>query len=175
MRILVDSNVLCRLARRDDPQHEEARQAVRIAIEQGTELFVCPQVEREFWAVATRLRAENGLGMTPQEAAASLRDWRESVFQFSPDSPAVHATWEKLVAEHDVCGKQVHDAAIVAAAKAAGMDQVLTFNREHFQRFEREIAITTPREIIQEHQRTQEREQAPTQQQSREHDHGIER
>ena len=97
MRILVDSNILCRLGSRDDPQHEEARQALRIALQRGDELFICPQVEREFWAVATRPRANNGLGMTPEETAASLREWRESFFQFAPDSPAVHATWQDLV------------------------------------------------------------------------------
>jgi hypothetical protein len=80
MRILIDSNILCRLARRDDPQHEEARQALRIAIQRGTVLIICPQVEREFWAVATRPRAENGLGMTPDETVASLREWRGSFF-----------------------------------------------------------------------------------------------
>jgi len=156
MRILVDSNILCRLARRDDAQHEEARQALRIALRSGADLLLCPQVEREFWAVATRPRAENGLGMTPEETAASLREWREGFLQLAPDSPAVYATGQKLVAEHGVCGKQVHDAAIVAAAKAASADQVLTFNREHFQRFESEIAIRTPQEIIQEQQRQQE-------------------
>ena len=171
MRILVDSNILCRLARRDDPQHEDARQALRIAMQKGADLLVCPQVEREFWAVATRPRAENGLGMTPDETAASLREWRESFFQFAPDSPAIHATWQKLVADYSVCGKQVHDTAIVAAAKAAGADQVLTFNREHFQRFENEIAIRTPQEIIQEQQRQAEK-QAP--QREKEIDHEIE-
>src|SRR6266699_3037540 len=113
--------------------------------------------------------------MTPEETAASLRDWRESFFQFAPDSPAVHATWQRLVTEFAVCGKQVHDAAIVAAAKAAGAAQVLTFNREHFQRFEREIAISIPQEIIRERQRQQELEQASIQQQSHDHGQDIER
>ena len=150
MRILLDSNLLCRLARRDDPQHEEARQAVRGALESGAELFFCPQVEREFWAVATRPRVENGLGMTPPEAAAALRDWREAFLQFVPDSPAGHATWLRLAAEYEVCGKQVHDAAIVSAAKAAGLDQILTFNGEHFRRYQREISIRTPGELLRE-------------------------
>lgn len=155
MRILVDSNILCRLARRDDPQHDEARRALRIALQNGAELFICPQVEREFWAVATRLRAENGLGMTLDETAQSLREWRTSFFQFAPDSPAVHAAWQNLVETHSVSGKQVHDAAIVAAAKAISADHVLTFNRAHFQRFERVVAIQTPQEFLQEQQRFQ--------------------
>ncbi len=162
MRILVDSNILCRLARRDDPQHEEARQALRIAIQKGTVLIICPQVEREFWAVATRPRAENGLGMTPDETVASLREWRESFFLFAPDVPDVHALWQNLATKYGVCGKQVHDTSIVAAAKTASADQVLTFNKEHFQRFWNEIAIRTPQEIIQEQQhRRQAEEQAP--------------
>jgi hypothetical protein len=95
----------------------------------GDEVYLTPQNFIEFWAVATRPRAENGLGMKPEETTVSLRNWYESFFQFAPDSPAVHATWERLVTEFGVCGKPVHDAAIVAAAKAAGADQVLQFNR----------------------------------------------
>ena len=33
MAILVDSNILCRLARKDDPQHEEARKAVDLYLQ----------------------------------------------------------------------------------------------------------------------------------------------
>ena len=64
------------------------------------------------------------------------------------------------------------DSNIVAAAKAAGADQVLTFNRERFQRFENEIAIRTPQEIIQEQQRQRQAEEQAHQE--REIDHGIE-
>ncbi|MBX3747141.1 MAG: PIN domain-containing protein [Verrucomicrobiae bacterium] len=145
MRLLVDSNILCRLAKRDDPQHEEARQAVRGAIEIGLEPVACPQFEREFWVVATRPRAKNGLGMTPDEAHKCLRDWREDFFGFAPDTPAVHANWQALVTKYSVSGKEAHDAAIVAAAKGANAEQILTFNTEDFSRFSPEIAIRTPK------------------------------
>lgn len=169
MRILVDSNILCRLARQDDPQREEARQAVRSAIAHGHEPVISPQVEREFWVVATRPRDKNGLGMTPSETAQCLQVWRRDFFSFVQDSPLVHATWQALVSQYGVSGKEAHDAAIVAAAKCAHAQEVLTFNVEDFRRFPSEITIRTPKELLQEHQQTQRVRQ------TKDIDHDIER
>jgi predicted nucleic acid-binding protein len=175
MKRFVDSNILCRFANRADPQHEETRQALDSAIGQGDELLISPQVEREFWVVATRPRERNGLGMQPDEVEADLKAWREAFFTFVPDSFAVHEAWRDLVNRHAVSGKQAHDAGIVAAAQTAHADQILTFNTEDFRRFEPEIAIATPRELIREHQRRLALEQRAAQEQARDRGQDIER
>src|ERR1035441_5104664 len=68
MSILIDSNILCRLARSDDPQHEVAKKAVELCLQRREELLITPQAQREFWVVATRPRDKNGLGMSPISA-----------------------------------------------------------------------------------------------------------
>lgn len=175
MKRFVDSNILCRFANRADPQHEETRQALDCAIGQGDALLISPQVEREFWVVATRPRDRNGLGMAPAEVEANLRAWREAFFTFVPDTFAVHESWRDFVNRHAVSGKPAHDAGIVAAAKTARADQILTFNKDDFRRFEPEIAISTPQELIQEHERRLAVEQRAAQKQRRDRGQDIER
>lgn len=175
MKRFVDSNILCRFANRADPQHAETRQALDTAIGQGDVLLISPQVEREFWVVATRPRDRNGLGMAPAEVEANLKAWRDAFFTFVPDSSAVHEAWRDLANRHAVSGKPAHDAGIVAAAKTARADQILTFNTEDFRRFEPEIAISTPQELIREHERRLALEQQTAQQQSRDRGPEIQR
>jgi predicted nucleic acid-binding protein len=143
MQILLDSNILCRLARPDDPQHEIARQSVRTLLQHRHELIVAPQIEREFWVVATRPRANNGLGMTPDEADAHLTACA-GFCSFMADHPAVHERWRRLVVDHDVKGKAAHDAGIVAAMQAHGISSILTFDASDFKRYENLIAVQTP-------------------------------
>src|ERR1700676_2622580 len=117
MSIIIDSNILCRLARSDDPQHEDAKKAVEICLERKEELLLTPQAQREFWVVATRPAENNGLGMTATEAAKQLKDF-EKFSTFHPDTPAVHQNWQHLVVQYQVSGKEAHDAGFVAAMQA---------------------------------------------------------
>ena len=149
VRIFVDTNVLCRFAIRTDQQHQEARLALEKAISVGCDLLISPQVEREFWAVATRARSANGIGMTIEETSDAMRIWTETFLQFIPDNSRTHGLWRKLAVEFGVTGKQVHDAAIVAAALASDADRIMTFNHEHFRRYQQLIAIQTPKELMQ--------------------------
>jgi predicted nucleic acid-binding protein len=149
MSILVDSNILCRLARSDDPQHSTARKAVEVCLERPEELLLTPQAEREFWVVATRPREQNGLGLSPGQAAQHLKDF-EQFCSFVPDTPAVHQNWLRLVAQHQVCGKEAHDAVYAAAMQAHAVGQILTFNAEDFRRYQRQIIVLTPEQLLKE-------------------------
>lgn len=170
MPILVDSNILCRLARSDDPQHQEAREAVEICLQRQEDLLLTPQAQREFWVVATRPRERNGLGLSPGQAEQHLKDF-EQFSSFVPDTPAVHQNWRRLVAQHQVSGKDAHDAGFVAAMQAHGVDQILTFNAEDFHRYQHQITILTPAQLVRERQAELERQA----QMSRNRDQGIER
>ncbi len=169
MSILVDSNILCRLASSDDPQHEAARKAVEICLERREELLLTPIAQREFWVVATRPREQNGLGMSPSQVAQHLKDL-EQFSSFVPDTPAVHQNWQRLVAEHQVCGKEAHDAVYVAAMQAHSVGQILTFNAEDFRRYQRQITILTPEQLVREPHQDLEKQQRPSQ----DLNHGIE-
>jgi len=170
MSIIVDSNILCRLARNDDPQHELAKKAVELCLQRREELLLTPQAQREFWVVATRPREKNGLGLTPSQAAQLLKDF-EQFSSFVPDTPAVHQNWQRLVAQHDVSGKDAHDAGFVAAMQAHGVSQILTFNAQDFRRYQPQITILVPERLLEERQRAHDKQQ----QLSRDREHGIER
>lgn len=51
------------------------------------------------------------------------------------DERKVYEHWQELVAEHDVNGKQVHDARLVAAMRRHAISHVLTFNGPDFARY----------------------------------------
>lgn len=147
MKILVDSNVLCRLSREDDPQYRAARDAVDALLRQRHELVITPQVEREFWVVATRPRDRNGLGLTPSEAAKQYEKLDE-VFGYQADLPGVQNEWHRLVRAYGVSGKEAHDAGHVAAMSVHGINHVLTFNVRDFDRFRDRLTILQPERVV---------------------------
>ena len=67
MAILIDTNVLLRSLYPDHPHHSGAENALTVLRLRGETLCVAPQNLIEFWAVATRSRDDNGLGMTPSK------------------------------------------------------------------------------------------------------------
>ena len=146
MRILLDTNVLTRSFQERHEQHAAAVGAVAALRARGDLLFVVPQNLYEFWTVATRPAGENGFGNTPVEAAQRLTEVRTS-FTFTPDSPDLFSTWERLVTENNVSGKAAHDARLVAAMKTSRLEAILTFNGRHFARY-RDTAVLSPEEVV---------------------------
>lgn len=145
--ILLDSNILLRLARRDDPQFKLAADALHELRGAQQLPIITPQVEREFWAVATRPRQNNGLGMTPEEAAQQLTTFKTS-FAFKADTLQVHERWRELVLTFRVSGKETHDAGMVAAMRAHGITEILTFDEADFTRYGAMITIRTPQSVV---------------------------
>jgi predicted nucleic acid-binding protein len=134
MSYLVDTNLLLRLAEPKHLMYHTVLDATDTLRKRGESLIVVPQNLIEFWAVATRPRANNGLGMTVDEAAAELISLK-ALFVLLLDEPAVFSEWERLVMQNRVSGKQAHDARIVAAMKVHGVTQLLTFNTDDFKRY----------------------------------------
>jgi predicted nucleic acid-binding protein len=134
MSYLIDTNVLLRLAQKKHPMRPDARRALVTLRRQGEELCIVPQNIIEFWAVATRPVANNGLGLTVDEAAREIKKLKR-LFKLLPDTPAIFTEWEKLVLQHQVIGKPTHDARLVAAMMAHKMAHILTFNTDDFKRF----------------------------------------
>lgn len=62
--ILLDTNLLGRMTDSGDPHSAVARRAIRTLSATGERLVIVPQNLYEFWAIATRMPASNGLGMT---------------------------------------------------------------------------------------------------------------
>ena len=100
----------------------------------------------ELWVVATRPFGENGLGMTPLQAAAELVRMK-GMFLFLPDNAAIYPAWQALVTAHGVSGRPAHDARLVAAIQVHGLTSILTFDERGFSRYSG-IAVIHPAGVI---------------------------
>src|SRR5436305_381745 len=120
MNVLLDTNILGRMLEPGHPQHRVAHDATGALVLRGDNLCVVPQVLYEFWVVATRPVAVNGLGLTVAQAAAELIGLR-TLFPLLSDTPAIYREWESLVVAHNVSGKNAHDARLVAAMAVHGL------------------------------------------------------
>ena len=137
---LVDTNILLRMTRRSDPQHQVVDTALARLASQGTALHYTHQNIAEFWNAMTRPLASNGLGLTITEAERQVRAI-EAGMTLLPDSEAVYQEWRRVVVQHSVLGVQVHDARLVAAMCVHGVTHILTLNASDFSRFREVVAV----------------------------------
>jgi predicted nucleic acid-binding protein len=100
----------------------------------------------EFANTATRPTSANGLGLSPAQAQLRIRNFERQLAIFS-ESIESYEIWKRLVAEHEVCGKQVHDTRIVAIMLQEGIRSILTFNTADFIRFP-EIITLHPGDVL---------------------------
>jgi hypothetical protein len=66
---LVDTNLLLRIAQPSHPMYVDASRSLATIAGRGDQLGIIPQNLIEFWVVATRPIADNGLGISPANAA----------------------------------------------------------------------------------------------------------
>lgn len=131
---LVDTNILLRLTRRADAQHQLVASALALLVKQGTTLRCTHQNIAELWNVMTRPVGRNGLGLTCNDAESEVRAIERGM-TLLPDSEAVYQEWRKIVFQYGVSGVQVHDARLAAAMYVHRVDHILTFNVTDFGRF----------------------------------------
>ena len=112
----------------------DVARVVRVLLAREDELFVIAQNLIEFWAVATRPIANNGLGLTIGQATQELTKLK-ALFVILPDTADILPEWEQLVVKHQVLGKQVYDTRLVAAMIVHNLTHLLTFNIDDFKRF----------------------------------------
>ena len=145
MSILLDTNILARLAQDTSPLHAMAKSSVDAWESHGESLHIVPQNLYEFWVICTRPvgSPHNGLGLTVMQAEAE-RSRALSLFKFLPDTGTVYTEWERLVVSKQVKGKKAHDARLVAAMMAHGITHLLTFNLPDFSRYGN-IQLVDPR------------------------------
>jgi len=141
----VDTNVLLRSVQTSHAMHSDAVRAIHLLLNDEI-VSVIPQSFIEFWAVATRPETSNGLGLTVEEVAARISVIK-STLTLLPDVEGIFEEWERLVVQHQVLGKQVYDARLVAAMTVHGLTHLLTFNTSDFKRFTN-ITATNPQAIL---------------------------
>ena len=131
---LVDTNILLRMTRRSDAQHQLVDTALARLASQGTILHYTHQNIAELWNAMTRPLVRNGFGLTVAEAEREVRVI-EAGMSFLPDSAAVYREWRRIVLQHSVLGVQVHDARLAAAMYVHRVSHILTLNVADFGRF----------------------------------------
>ena len=134
MSVLVDTNVLLRLAQPKHGQYQVALSGVARARRSGETLYVTPQNIAEFWAAATRPVGANGLGLTVTVASSRIGTI-EQLFQLAADDPSIYPVWKGIVVTHRVSGTQVYDARLVAAMLVHGIGRIMTFDVADFSRY----------------------------------------
>lgn len=131
---LVDTNILLRMTRRSDPQHQLVDTALAQLAGQGTILHYTHQNIAELWNAMTRPLDRNGFGLTVADAEREVRAIETGMI-FLPDSDAVYREWRRIVVQHSVLGVQVHDARLAAAMYVHRVSHILTLNVTDFSRF----------------------------------------
>lgn len=140
MRIVLDTNILLRRIERSHPMHEIVNESIVTLRKRDCSFFVFLQNVSEFWNVCTRPAENNGLGLSISETDQHLSRF-EQLFSVLPDNELVFKYWRKLVVKYSVTGVRVHDAKIVAAMMAHGINELLTFNISDFNRFDGITAV----------------------------------
>lgn len=149
---LLDTNILLRMSKSDDPHYPTISGALQVLVSQGARFCFTSQVLGEFWNACTRPLDRNGLGLSIDETDRIARVI-ERDFELLPDSPDVHDRWRRLLVAHEVKGVQVHDARLAASMYVHGVTQLLTINVRDFQRFPL-LRVVHPSEMVRPIQQT---------------------
>jgi len=144
-RTLVDTNIFLRASDASSLHHAVCVSALSSLASPPWEAFVCAQVIIEFWAVATRPREANGLGLSINDAETTVGDILNT-FQCLEEPAKIVEVWRNLAVSHRVAGKQSHDARLVAIMQSQGVSQLVSINTGDFKRFS-EIVCVTPDQV----------------------------
>lgn len=136
--VFIDANVLVYASVRSSPWHDIAITAINAFEAERTSLWISPQVIREYLVTMTRpqfLRER-----TPHDVWRSADKLRQH-YRMAYETDLVAKTLVELVSNHQVLGKQVHDANLVATCLAHGISRLLTHNPRDFKRFASHLTI----------------------------------
>jgi predicted nucleic acid-binding protein len=131
---LIDTNVLLRMFRQDDPQHRLVRATLDELDRRRIESCFSLQNITEFWNVCTRPLERNGYGLSISDTNQCVESI-ERTMTFLPDNEEVYSIWRQLVIANNVRGVQVHDARLAAIMQAYGVTHILTMNQPDFLRY----------------------------------------
>jgi len=132
--VVADANILLRLADPASGLHSVAKTAVTHLHAEGEFLCTVPQAGYEFWVVAIRPKANNGLGLSIADCERELAQV-QLAFPVLEDKPTLFSEWQTLVVAHQCHGKVAHDARYVAAMRTHGLTHILSFNVPEFARY----------------------------------------
>src|SRR5438552_1128567 len=127
---LVDTNILLRLSKKDDPNYLLVQAAIEALVMEGSELCFTPQNLIEFWNVCTRPASHNGFGLSVSETDRLARAI-EGTMTLLQDNEKIYPEWRRLVMRNSVRGLLVHDARLAAAIRVLAISLFMNFNHPH--------------------------------------------
>ncbi|ODG96777.1 twitching motility protein PilT [Nostoc sp. KVJ20] len=142
---LLDTNILLRSRDIASPDYNLVDRTIRYLISNNHRCFITSQVLIEFWVVATRPVAVNGLGWTPEETELSVQ-MLINQFEWLKETPDIFRLWFSLATTHKISGKRTHDLRIQAVVLAHNISHILTLNPKDFVEVEG-ITIVHPNSI----------------------------
>ena len=141
----LDSNILLRISKSNDPQHAAISQALHALVGQRVRLCYTSQTLGEFWNASTRPLDKNGFGLSIVETDRLARVI-ERDFELLPDSREVHDRWRSLLVAHNIQGVQVHDGRLAASMYVAA-DKEYGFELSIGERSQNSLIDLLPTEI----------------------------
>jgi predicted nucleic acid-binding protein len=129
-RCFVDTNVLIYSTVAGNPWYAESRHWLVLQHQMGTLLYVTPQILREYLVVLTRGTVFE-VQFTVEQAVTALNDMLPWLHVLDEPS-GLQRTLCELVLKHQVRGKHIHDANVVAAMLLHSVYYLATYNRADF-------------------------------------------
>ena len=145
--LFVDTNVLLIATDESRQFHSEALKLLSGTIGLDKRLATSGQVVREYLVVATRPIESNGLGLSAAEAEANVNKFL-SRLELYDETEAVSKRLRQLVTAHNLHGKRLHDANIVATMVVHGIRTLLTQNAADFAPFNDITILAIPDVIV---------------------------
>ncbi|TVP79243.1 MAG: PIN domain-containing protein [Puniceicoccaceae bacterium] len=133
-RVFVDTNILLAATDTDREHHADAKSFLEGSFSGAWRAFACPQIFREYLVVATRPVKNNGLGLSPAEACGNVETFQKLVQTLS-EGPSSQEKLAALILRHNLKGKRIHDANLVATMEAHGLRLLKTYNPQDFRPF----------------------------------------
>jgi predicted nucleic acid-binding protein len=90
--ILLDTNIVIHGNQPGSPHYNTITQRLIEFAENAEDLIICPQVLYELYVVATRPIAQNGLGISSDEASAKIENLIDT-YTFINDPDNLFSTW----------------------------------------------------------------------------------
>ncbi len=129
--LFLDTNVFLAATDRSRAEHSACTALLVEVGSAGCHLACTPQVLREYLVVATRPVEANGLGLASIDAQTNVRRFQSRITVLE-ESTQVLKSLLALVEAHDLTGKRIHDANIVAAMTAHRLQVLVTSNSDDF-------------------------------------------
>jgi len=129
-RLFIDTNILAYLVNEDSQFHRKVVSGFKRASGRY-ELWTSRQVLREYAVVMTRHDIMEK-PLSPKEVISDIKKW-QMILRIADENEDVTKALLELIRAHQVKGKRIHDANIVASMKVNWIGRLWTMNVHDFQ------------------------------------------